>query len=152
MRTELQKVLQREMGEQGQRCPEQFLGPGGHFPKQLRGQQSPCQSLLLFRPHSRAVIPDGSQAGERVDLSPSPCSLALCSPTVMDKKDSLVLIEGAVLGVQASLVAQLVKNLPAMQETWGQSLGWEGLLEKGMATHSSILAWRIPMDWGAWWA
>jgi len=44
----------------------------------------------------------------------------------------------------ASLVAQLLKNLPAMQETWVQSLGWEDLLEKGKATHSSILAWRIP--------
>ena len=43
-----------------------------------------------------------------------------------------------------SLVAQIVKNLPAMQETWVQSLGWENPLEKGMATHSSILAWRIP--------
>ena len=38
----------------------------------------------------------------------------------------------------------MVKNLPAMQETWVQSLGWEDPLEKGMATHSSILAWRIP--------
>ena len=37
-----------------------------------------------------------------------------------------------------------VKNLPAMQETWVQSLGWEGPLEEGMATHSSIPAWRIP--------
>ena len=44
----------------------------------------------------------------------------------------------------ASLVAQLVKNLPAMWETWVRSLGWEGPLEKGKATHSSILAWRIP--------
>ena len=44
----------------------------------------------------------------------------------------------------ASLVAQLVKNLPAMQETWVRSLGWEDPLETGMATHSSILAWRIP--------
>ena len=43
-----------------------------------------------------------------------------------------------------SLVAQLVKNLPAMQETWIQFLGWEDPLEKGMATRSSILAWRIP--------
>ena len=38
----------------------------------------------------------------------------------------------------------MVNNLPAMQETWVQSLGWEDTLEKGMATHSSILAWRIP--------
>ena len=42
------------------------------------------------------------------------------------------------------LVAQMVKNLPAVQETWVQSLGWEDPLEKGKATHSSILAWRIP--------
>ena len=51
---------------------------------------------------------------------------------------------------RASLVAQMVKNLPAMQETWVQSLGQEDPLEKRMATHSSILAWRIPMDRGAW--
>ena len=44
----------------------------------------------------------------------------------------------------ASLVAQRVKNLPAMWETWVQSLGWEDPLEEGVATHSSILAWRIP--------
>ena len=43
-----------------------------------------------------------------------------------------------------SLVAQTVKNLPAMWETWVQSRGWEDPLEKGMATHSNILAWRIP--------
>ena len=44
----------------------------------------------------------------------------------------------------ASLVAPVVKNLPAMQETWVRSLSWEDPLEKGKATHSSILAWRIP--------
>ena len=48
----------------------------------------------------------------------------------------------------ASLVAQLVKNLPAMQETWVRSLGWEDPLEKGKATHFSILAWRVP--WTIW--
>ena len=41
-------------------------------------------------------------------------------------------------------MAQMVKNLPTMQETWVRSLGWEDPLEKGMATHPSILAWRIP--------
>ena len=46
----------------------------------------------------------------------------------------------------APLGAQTVKNLPAMQETWVQSLGWEDPLEEGMATHTSILAWRIPLD------
>ena len=47
----------------------------------------------------------------------------------------------------ASQVTQMVKNLPAMQETWVQSLGWEDSLERGTATHSSILAWRIPWIW-----
>ena len=47
--------------------------------------------------------------------------------------------------------AQMVKNLPAMRETWVWSLGWEDPLEENMATHSSILAWRISMDRGAWW-
>ena len=53
----------------------------------------------------------------------------------MDNKKRLII---------ASLVAQTVKNLPARQETWVRSLGWEDLLEKGMAADSSILAWRIP--------
>ena len=47
-------------------------------------------------------------------------------------------------------MTQMVKNLPAMQETWVQSQGWEDPLVEGMATHSSILTWRIPMDRGAW--
>ena len=46
--------------------------------------------------------------------------------------------------IRVSLVVQMVKNLPAMQETRIQSLGWEDPLEKGIAAHSSILAWRIP--------
>ena len=48
------------------------------------------------------------------------------------------------------LVAQSVKNLPAVRETWVQSLGCEDPLEEGMATHSSLLDWRIPMDGGPW--
>ena len=44
----------------------------------------------------------------------------------------------------------MVKNLPAMRETWVRSLDWEDALQEGMTTHSSILAWRIPMDRGAW--
>ena len=46
----------------------------------------------------------------------------------------------------------MVKNLPALQETWVRSPGWEDSLEEGMANHSSFLAWRIPIDRGAWWA
>ena len=47
-------------------------------------------------------------------------------------------------------MAQTVKIPPAMRETWVESLGWEEPLEEGMATHSCILAWKIPMDRGAW--
>ena len=47
-------------------------------------------------------------------------------------------------------MTQMVKNLPAMGEIWVRPLGWEDPLEEGMATHSSILAWRTPMDRGAW--
>ena len=46
----------------------------------------------------------------------------------------------------------MLKNFPAMRETWIQSLGWGDPLEESMVTHSSILAWRMPMDKGAWWA
>ena len=53
-------------------------------------------------------------------------------------------------GLWASLVAQSVNNPPAVWETWVGSLDWEDPLEEGVATHSSILAWRIPMDRGAW--
>ena len=50
----------------------------------------------------------------------------------------------------ASMVAQLVKNLPAVWETWVRSLGWDGPPEKGKATYSSILAWRIPGLYSLW--
>ena len=50
----------------------------------------------------------------------------------------------------ASLLTQLVKNLPAMWESWAQFLSWEDTLEEGMASHSSILVWRISMDRGTW--
>ena len=56
----------------------------------------------------------------------------------------LHVLTGTTSRIWASQVALVVKNPPAMQETWVQSLGWEDPLEKGMATHSSILAWRIP--------
>ena len=58
-----------------------------------------------------------------------------------------------ILSVQCDdLTAQMVKNLPAMQENWVQSLGWEDSPEEGMATHSSILAWGNPVDIGGLWA
>ena len=60
---------------------------------------------------------------------------------VLDRED--LMEKGPFQYSWVSLVAQLVKNLPAMQETWVRSLGWKDLLKKGKATHSSILAWRI---------
>ena len=59
---------------------------------------------------------------------------------------SLVSVSNLLI-IGASLVAQVVKNLLAMQETTVRSLDWEEPLEKGMTTHSSILAWRIPFCW-----
>ena len=56
------------------------------------------------------------------------------------------------MGLLWWLCKESIKNPPAMQETLVQFLGWEDPLEEGMATHSSILAWRIPMGRGAWWA
>jgi len=52
----------------------------------------------------------------------------------------------------ASLVAQTVKNPSAVWENWVRPLGWKDPLEEGMATHSNILTWKIPMNRGAWWA
>ena len=69
-------------------------------------------------------------------FTPACCSLKL--PKL------LVIFSCIFCSFGASMVAQMVKNLPAMQETWVRSLGWENPLEKGMAMHSSILAWRIP--------
>ena len=64
------------------------------------------------------------------------------SPGWEDPLEKGMVTHSSILGLP--LLAQLVKNPPAMQETWVQSLGWEDSLEKGKATHSSILAWRIP--------
>ena len=70
-------------------------------------------------------------------------SLACCSPWGCKESDVTEQLNWTDEAEWASLVAQSVKNLPAMWETWVWSLGWEDPLEEGMATHSSILAWRI---------
>ena len=72
--------------------------------------------------------------------------MACCSPWDHKELDTTERLNGTELNALygASLVAQMVKNPPAMQETWVRSLGWEDPLEKGKATLSSILAWRIP--------
>ena len=59
-------------------------------------------------------------------------------------------LKGVFTFLGAFLVAQMVKNPPEKLETWVQSLGWEDPQEEGMATNSTIIAWRIPMDRGAW--
>ena len=68
------------------------------------------------------------------------------------KLQTMKIIKSCYTLQRASLVAQLLKNPPAMQETPVPFLGREDPLEKGMATHSSVLAWRILMDRRAWWA
>ena len=76
---------------------------------------------------------------ETQNFSPRLQTQCLCSWS-----DSSHLFREILSDVWASLLAQMVKNPPEMQETWVQSLGWKDTLEKEMATHSSILAWRIP--------
>ena len=94
-----------------------------------RGSLAP----LCILPYKRGVI----CIAEVIDISPSTLDSSLCfiQPG----------ISHYVLCIRISLVAQLVKNPPAMQETWVRSLGWEDPLEKGKAPHC-ILAWRMP--WG----
>ena len=69
--------------------------------------------------------------------------LLLCSPP-----PQFFQFFASLVSTRASLVAQMVKNLPAVQETWVQSLGWKHPPEKGTATHSSVLTWRIPWTEG----
>ena len=76
---------------------------------------------------------------------PLPAPGDLPNPGIKPRTSTLLAdcLPSETLGKPSSLVAQLVKNLPAMQEAWVQSLGWKDSMEKGKATHSSILAWRI---------
>ena len=90
--------------------------------------------VIAFIPRSKHLLISWLQSLSAVILEPKNIKSATFSPFT------------------TFLVAQMVKNLPAMQETWVQSLGWEDALQKGMAKYSSTLAWRIPMDRGAWWA
>ena len=73
-----------------------------------------------------------------------PMHLSIAGRSISFITDNCRLCRDPIIASGASLVAQIVKNLPAGQETWVQSLSQEDPLEKRMATHSSILAWRIP--------
>ena len=73
-----------------------------------------------------------------------------CACRGMGSRDVLSKENISLISVRGSLVVQMAKNQPAMWEAWVRPLGWGDPLEEGMATHSSILAWRIPVDRGAW--
>ena len=105
-----------------------------------KGWQGGTPPTFPCPPHCHDIV-----AGPR-NWAPTPERYGLCSHN-----------EGFVLETNwgksvVSLVAQMEKNLPAMQKTWVRSLDWEDPPEEGMATHSSILSWRISIDRGAWWA
>ena len=87
----------------------------------------------------------GSSAGKRIHLQCRRPWFDSWVGKILWRRDSYTLQYS-----WASLVAQMIKNLPAMRETWVQSLGWEDPREEGVATHSSILVWRISMDRGVW--
>ena len=86
------------------------------------------------------LCPRGS-AGALPALFRGRITSALQAPT---QQSSFIIIIIIIIQLWASLVAQLVKHPPAMQETWVRSLGWEDPLEEEVTTHSSVLAWRIP--------
>ena len=115
----------------GQSMPLRALGLGVHFSLSCigEGNGNPLQCSCLENPR------DGGAWWAGRPGTPSRPRRGIASPVAIRRG------EGA-----QTLVAQLVKNLPAIWETWVRSLGWEDPLEKGKATHSSILAWRNP--WG----
>ena len=85
-------------------------------------------------------------AWNRISLSKRDFRSYFASPATL----GYIILPQTNLPFEASLLAQTVKNPPAMWETWVQTLGWKDALEEGMATHSRVLSWRIPMDRGAW--
>ena len=113
-----------------------------------------CQGLWAVKGtggQERTAGDPRGPAGCRGDLQPAPQLPAACrSPSLFCVRLCAVLlrcrfssvVQSARMGFPGS--SQMVKNLPAMQETWVRTLGQEDPLEKGMATHSSVLAWEIP--------
>ena len=96
--------------------------------------------VITFLPRSKRVLISWLQSPSAVILEPK----KIKSDTVSTVSPSIShAVTPSNLPYGASLVAELVKNSPAMWETWFQYLGWEDPLEKGTATHSNILAWRI---------
>ena len=98
------------------------------------------QGIFLTQGWNPCLLTSPALAGWLFTTSASSGMHSLCNFSQVGK----ALIWQLLCVLRASLVAQMVRHLPAMQETWVRSLGWEDPLEKGMATHSSILAWKIP--------
>ena len=115
-------------------CVQVFMGS---YVFCFLGYVSRSEIAILFKTYT-SVFPDSSVGKESTCNVGDPVSIPGSGRSA-----------GEVIGYPlqyswASLVAQLVKNIPVMWETWVQSLGWKVSLEKGKAIHSSILAWRIP--------
>ena len=117
--------------------------------------------MLIFNPAfhspftlSKRLFSSSLLFAIRVVVSPAYLRLLIFLPAVLIPACALSspAFHKTYSAYRVSLMAQLLKNLPAVWKTWVWSLGWEEPLEEDMATHSSILAWRIPMDRGAWWA
>ena len=96
-----------------------------------QGSQLPCKPDVIFIPIPMVSKSESGRTGVRTQASFTP-DLCFHVSTALN----------FIIGV--GMVAQMIKNLPAVQETWVQPLGQEDPLEEGMATHSSILAWRVP--------
>ena len=138
-----------------------------HFPGGAVGTESACQCRRQKRHGCTGDTDSGSGSGRAPGVgsgTPLQCS---CLESPMGRGAWQATVRGpqrvrcdwaqapsirsfCIVLWGASLVAQTVKKRPAIQETWVWSLCWEDLLEKGMATHCSILVWEISMDRGAW--
>ena len=118
-------------------------GAGG---ARLRPQSSSCQVGPLEQQQQRYLerCEECSRFPDRSAGKESTCNAGDPSSTPGSGRSAGEGIDYPLHCSWASLVTQLVKNPPAMWETWVRGLGWKDLLEKGKATHSSILAWRIP--------
>ena len=132
----------------------------GHLPKVVNALPPPCSlsfvglllSCPLPKPISR-VMPHFLEQSRGFSGSQGSGQGGLCAATGVIILWSSVVVFGlkaAEIFVQMKL--NVVPHLSAVQETWVRPLGWEDPLEEGTATPSSVLAWRIPMDKGAWWA
>ena len=99
--------------------------------------------VIAFLPGSKSLLISWLQSPSAVILEPKKIkclTVSIVSPSICHEVMGL----DAMIFQSASLVAQRLMHVPAMQETWVRSLGQEDALEKAMASHSSILAWRIP--------